>query len=314
MPHLADPKETQDLIAKANHLATRLLLKGLHPGALAIAEQLHQDCDFEGIRLVLPTTVFEDRHVLNLEGTEVHLICVGPCHQTGDTLIDAPGEGGVFTGDAIFHECAPMGWNGSCRKWMEKLDFIISLEPKVIVPGHGPVCGVEAVVQRRACRQYVRAEAKPCFRLGPSAMDASKKIDFGPYAGWRAPARSCMNVERAYRELCNEAGDTPWDHAKNFDHLCEVPQARGCCPLPRVASDRWADLIILCKNDADPERRRRWSSLTPASAPRARRASKIPTSPPTSAVPRARPFVMPCRAWRMQGGRLRRAGPIRSSC
>lgn len=227
MPHVADPKETQDLIAKANNVAMRLILKGLHPGALAIAEQLHQDYDFEGIQLVLPTTVFEDRHVLNLDGTEVHLIYVGPCHQTGDTLIHVPSEGVVFTGDVIFHECTPMGWNGSYEKWMKNLDFIISLKPKVIVPGHGPVCGVEGVVQMKAYLEYVRGEAMRCFGLGMSALDASKKIDFGPYAEWRAPARIFMNVERAYREFRNEAGDAPWDHAKTFDAIYHVAKARG---------------------------------------------------------------------------------------
>jgi len=69
-----------------------MLLKALHPGALAVAQQLKQDYDFDGIQLVLPTTVFEERHVLDLDGTEVHLIYVGPCHQIGDTLIHMPKE------------------------------------------------------------------------------------------------------------------------------------------------------------------------------------------------------------------------------
>jgi glyoxylase-like metal-dependent hydrolase (beta-lactamase superfamily II) len=152
---------------------------------------------------------------------------VGPCHQTGDTLIHVPSEGVVFTGDVIFHECTPMGWNGSYDKWMKNLDYIISLNPKAVVPGHGPVCGVEGVKQMKAYLQYVRDEAKRFFGLGLSSMDASKKIDFGPYAEWRAPARIYMNVERAYREFRNEAGDAPWDHAKTFDAIYHVAQARG---------------------------------------------------------------------------------------
>lgn len=227
MPHVADPKETQDLINMVKNPEKRLMLKGMHPGALAIAEQLNQDYDFDGIKLVLPTTVFDERYVLNLDGTEVHLIYVGPCHQTGDTLIHVPSEGVIFSGDVIFHECTPMGWNGSYEKWIENLDYIISLNPKAVVPGHGPVCGVEGVKLMKAYLQYMRDEAKRFFDAGVSSMDASKKIDFGPYADWRAPARVYMNIERAYREFRKEAGDAPWDHAKTFDDIYEVAVARG---------------------------------------------------------------------------------------
>jgi len=118
MPQVADPKETQQLIKGSDRFLTRMLLKALHPGALAIAGQLKQDYDFDGIRLVLPTTVFEERHVLDLDGTEVHLIYVGPCHQIGDTIIHVPKEKVVFAGDVIFRECTPMGWNGTYEKWI----------------------------------------------------------------------------------------------------------------------------------------------------------------------------------------------------
>jgi cyclase len=227
MPHIADPKETQQLLKGANHFLSRMLLKAVHPGALAIARQLQQDFDFDGIKLVLPTTVFEERHVLDLDGTQVHLIYVGPCHQVGDTIVHVPKERVVFAGDVILRQCTPMGWNGSYEKWLKVLDLIISLDPEVIVPGHGPVCGIEGAMEMKAYLEYVREESKRCFGQGLSAVEASKKIDFGPYGGWRGPARLYMNVERAYREFRNEAADAPWDHAKTFDSIYAVAKARG---------------------------------------------------------------------------------------
>jgi glyoxylase-like metal-dependent hydrolase (beta-lactamase superfamily II) len=227
MPQVADPKETQQLIEESDRFLSRLRLGALHPGALALARQLKQDHDFEGIRLVLPTTVFDEQHVLDLDGTEVRLIYVGPCHQIGDTIVHVPEEKVVFAGDVIFRECTPMGWNGSYEKWLQILDLIISLDPDVIVPGHGPVCGVEGAMEMRAYLEYVREESKRCFGQGLSAMDASKTIDFGPYGGWRAPARLYMNVERAYREFRHEPADAPWDHAKVFDAVLAVAHAKG---------------------------------------------------------------------------------------
>jgi cyclase len=194
---------------------------------LAVAQQLQQDYDFDGIELVLPTTVFEERHVLDLDGTEVHLIYVGPCHQIGDTLIHVPKERVVFAGDVIFRECTPMGWNGTYEKWLEVLDLIISLDPDVIVPGHGPVCGIEGAMEMRAYLEYMREESRRCFDQGLSALAAAEKIDLGPYASWHAPARLYMNVERAYREFRREAADPPWDHEATFDAILDVAKARG---------------------------------------------------------------------------------------
>jgi len=228
MKDAADPRALQKLLDDASRLLPRLWLRALHPGALAIARQLQRDYDFDGITLVPPTTLFDERHVLDLEGTEVHLIYVGPCHQVGDTIVHVPAERMVFAGDVIFRQCAPMGWTGTYAKWLQALDLIIWLDPDVIVPGHGPVCGVEGAMEMKAYLEYVREESRRCFDRGLTALDASRRIDLGPYAQWRAPARLYANVERAYREFRNEPADAPWDMTATFDAIYEVAKARRC--------------------------------------------------------------------------------------
>ena len=227
MPHVADPKETQKLLDAADRFLSRWVLRAIHPGVLAVARQLQQDYDLRGIDLVLPTTVFDERHLLDLDGTEVEVIYVGPCHQAGDTIVHVPGERVVFAGDVIFRQCTPNGWTGTYEKWLEALDLIISLDPEVIVPGHGPVCGIEGAMEMRAYLEYVREESGRCFELGLTSLEASKRIDLGPYAEWRAPARLYANVERAYRELRHEPADAPWAMARFFEAIYSVAKARG---------------------------------------------------------------------------------------
>ena len=171
---------------------------------------------------MLPTTLFDARYELNLDGTEVHLIYVGPCHQVGDTIIHVPNERVVFAGDVLFRQCTPMGWTGSYEKWFKCLDLIVQLNPEVIVPGHGPLCGIEGAMEMKAYLQYVRDESKKCFDAGLTSLDAAKRIEFGPYGEWRAPARLYMNVERAYRELRNEPPDAPWEYGR----LLSTPSTR----------------------------------------------------------------------------------------
>ncbi len=226
MKEVADPKEMQKLEWGVGHLLSRMVLKATHPGVVAAGQQLHEDYDFKGIELVLPTTLFDERYELDLEGTEVHLIYVGPCHQVGDTIVHLPKEGVVFAGDVVFRLCTPMGWIGSYEKWFRCLDLITELNPSVVVPGHGPVCGIEGVRELKEYLQYVRNESRECFDKGLTSLDAAKRIEFGPYGEWRAPARLFMNVERAYREFRNEPPDAPWNSAKTFDAIHKVAQAK----------------------------------------------------------------------------------------
>jgi glyoxylase-like metal-dependent hydrolase (beta-lactamase superfamily II) len=227
MRRVAEPKESQKLLHGVGHVLSRLVLGALHPGVAAAGRQLLEDYNFDGIDLVLPTTLFDTRYDLDLDGTEVHLIYVGPCHQVGDTIIHVPREGIVFAGDVLFRQCTPMGWTGSYEKWFQCLDLMTQLKPNVIVPGHGPLCGVEGALEMKAYLQYVREESRTHFAAGLPSLEAAKKIEFGPYAEWRAPARLYMNVERAYREFRGEAPDTPWDSAGTFDAIYKVAKAKG---------------------------------------------------------------------------------------
>jgi glyoxylase-like metal-dependent hydrolase (beta-lactamase superfamily II) len=227
MKEVANPKETQKLLHGVGHFVTRVVLKTLHPGLEAAGLQLLEDYNFDGIELVLPTTLFDERYELDLDGTEAHLIYVGPCHQVGDTIIHVPKERVVFAGDVLFRQCTPMGWTGSFEKWFQCLDLLIQLDPEVIVPGHGPICGIEGAKEMKAYLQYVRDESRKSFEAGVSSLEAAKQMEFGPYGEWRSPGRLYMNVERAYREFRNEPPDAPWEQEATFDAIYQVAKAKG---------------------------------------------------------------------------------------
>lgn len=226
MKQTADPEDSQKLTHAVHHGFSRMVLGAAHHGALEVAEQLDANYDFDGIELVLPTTVFDDRHVVDLDGTEVHLIYVGPAHQVAETIVHVPSEGVLFAGDLVFNQSTPMGWVGSYKQFSDALDTIIELNPTTIVPGHGPVCGIEAVKDEKAYFQYVLDESRKCFDEGLTSTQAAERIDLGRYAEWKAPARLVINVERAYREFRGEPTDAPWDMPKMFDSVYHLAKSR----------------------------------------------------------------------------------------
>jgi glyoxylase-like metal-dependent hydrolase (beta-lactamase superfamily II) len=193
--------------------------------ALASLGRKLADWDFSGIELRPPNRLIEDRLALDLDGVTVELLYVGPAHTAGDVIVHLPRQRIVFTGDVLFRRCTPIGWEGTYANWIAALDRIVALEPSVIVPGHGPLCGVEGPKEMKAYLEYVRAESRRFFEQGLSALEASKRIDLGPYAGWTEPARLVFNVARAYRELRGEPFDAPIDAVALFREMYELEQA-----------------------------------------------------------------------------------------
>jgi glyoxylase-like metal-dependent hydrolase (beta-lactamase superfamily II) len=180
------------------------------PALAAMARRL-ADWDFRGIELRPPSTVFDDRLTLDLDGMRVELIHVGPAHTAGDAIVHLPAARVVFTGDVLFRLCTPIGWDGTYDAWMGALDAIVALDPAVVVPGHGPLCGVEGPREMKAYLAYVRAESARLFAAEVPVVEAAKRIDLGPYAGWTEPERIVFQVDRAYRELRGEPYDAPMD-------------------------------------------------------------------------------------------------------
>ncbi len=231
MKQVAEPEELQHLMQTANSPVSGPQIKAAHPGLFVAAGQIAEDYDFSEVKLVPPTTLFDDRLEIILDATEVHILHVGPCHQVGDAIVWLPKERVLFAGDVLFRLCTPMGWVGTFAKWFETLDMIAEeLKPDVIVPGHGPVCGVEGVTEMKAYLQYVQKESRHFFDMGIEAGEAGSKIDLGPYADWLCHERIYMNVERAYREFRGEPFDQPWDQASTFDKIYNIAVARGINP------------------------------------------------------------------------------------
>ena len=85
-------------------------------------------------------------------------------------------------------------------QWIRALDAIVALDPAVVVPGHGPLCGVEGPREMKAYLEYVSGEAARAFADGLPALEAAKRIDPGPYARWtRARAHAVHRRARLSR-------------------------------------------------------------------------------------------------------------------
>ena len=84
-----------------------------------------------------PTRSFEKKLSYN-NGRAVEFLYFGRGNTRGDAIVHLPAEGIVIMGDLLVHPI-PYPFGSFIGDWISTLDSVIALNPRVIVPGHGPV-------------------------------------------------------------------------------------------------------------------------------------------------------------------------------
>ncbi len=160
---------------------------------------------FAGIERKMPTTLFDGKLERKVGNKTIELIEVGPAHTAGDTIVHLPDQGVVFTGDILFIEGHPLMWAGPVKNWLKACDLIVSLKPKIVVPGHGPITGINGVFAIKEYFEFVFSEARKHFDSGKEILPAAAEMLKSKYAQWGDSERMAANVAMMYREF---KGDT----------------------------------------------------------------------------------------------------------
>jgi cyclase len=90
--------------------------------------------------MILPTITIEDRLTLHQAGRTVDIRYIGRGHTSGDLVIHLPQDGILITGDLVVWPVPFIGSDQShIGEWSTTLDTLRALQPRIIVPGHGPL-------------------------------------------------------------------------------------------------------------------------------------------------------------------------------
>lgn len=181
--------------------------------------------DFHGIEQRPPTRTFEGKESLRVGDKTVHLQQVGPAHTAGDVVAWVPSERIVYTGDILFVEGHPILWAGPVQNWLDACDYILGLEPAVVVPGHGPITDTRGVQAVQGYLRYVRDEARQRYDEGMPVLEAARDISLTDYESWGDAERIAVNVSVLYKEF---AGDPrPNDTGQLFAMMAQLHRDRA---------------------------------------------------------------------------------------
>jgi glyoxylase-like metal-dependent hydrolase (beta-lactamase superfamily II) len=96
---------------------------------------------FYQTRMANPNRQIENDTRFELGGSTVEILLT-PGHTPTNLSVWVPGDGVLFTGDCLIGEYLPNldgGTPADWQVWIESLACIEALEPRMVVPGHGPV-------------------------------------------------------------------------------------------------------------------------------------------------------------------------------
>ncbi len=144
----------------------------------AVAAQL------EGVKLVEPQVVYDGSADVDLGGITAQLRTYGLAHTRSDQIVFLPEQRVLFTGDLVESRCfAIFPWfppddaDVDGDKWIAVLEELERLEPKLVVPGHGEIGGVEVVTTAREYIELLRSETRRLAEEGRSEDDVAAELD-----------------------------------------------------------------------------------------------------------------------------------------
>jgi cyclase len=161
--------------------------------------------DFAGIELALPGETFNGELALRVGDRDLRLIEVGPAHTRGDTLVHVPAERVLYSGDILFAGAHPIAWAGPVSNWIAACDRVLGMDVDLIVPGHGPVAGLDEVRELRAYFEYLYGYARACHADGMTPLQAARCVSLDRWADWGEPERLVVNIANIFGELSGEA-------------------------------------------------------------------------------------------------------------
>jgi cyclase len=157
---------------------------------------------FQGYRMITPHVEYKDKMTLNLGERTFELIYLKNVHSESDTAIWLPKERVLFsTAAAIVKSYNNLRPFVSIPDILASYKLMKSLNPEVVVPGHGPAGTTKIFDDSERFYTLLLERVGAMARDGKSLEQIKKELKMPEYDNWVGKERLPTNVEAAYRAI-----------------------------------------------------------------------------------------------------------------
>jgi cyclase len=160
------------------------------------------------IRPAPPTVTFTDALTWWVGERRIELRHPGrTAHTAGDVYAWLPDDRVLVSGDLVFDGGTPLLAEGSPRGLARTLEELGELDPLTVVPGHGGLCGPDALKVTLEYLGWLTELAASGHAEGLTPLQTARAADLGRWARLREPERLVANLHSAYADLTGEPVD-----------------------------------------------------------------------------------------------------------
>jgi cyclase len=157
---------------------------------------------YQDFRVALPHITYRDKMSLELGGRQFELYHLENSHTQGDTAIWLPREGILFSGSTLYTSRAPNIRDGSTTGMLKGIDFLATLNPKVVIPGHGPLGEAKDIQQMKQYLSLLRQRVGEEIKKGKKLDEIKTSVKLPEFSHWDRAAQTLPeNIESAYFDL-----------------------------------------------------------------------------------------------------------------
>ncbi len=139
----------------------------------------------EGVKIIEPTVVVDDRLTLDLGGRKIQLRAWRAAHSDCDLTILDEKTGTLFSGDLLFLQHVPIV-DGSLLGFLEVADELAKIPASRVVPGHGPMVAQwpGALEGERAYLSRLTGDLRSAIKKGDNVADAARAAGQSERDAW----------------------------------------------------------------------------------------------------------------------------------
>lgn len=143
-----------------------------------------------------PKITFDHKLILYVADQVIELINL-PGHTPHQTAVFFPKDRVVFTGDNVVCRTRPLYHRCQPKEWMKSLEHLKKMHFDVLIPGHGAVCGKEALDEMISYNNEIFEQVERAIEQGLSKEETLGKVIFSEKMPWIQPGRLfCQQMDR----------------------------------------------------------------------------------------------------------------------
>lgn len=123
----------------------------------------------------------DSRSERTIHGVRLVLWVPKGSHTPGDMMVYLPDDNVLVSGDILVHNITPNFRDGNIKNWISTLEQIAALNPKTIVPGHGPLMTTADTIAMKNRMAVLRAGVEAGYKKGLNDAEIRKTLDLSEW-------------------------------------------------------------------------------------------------------------------------------------